>query len=70
MLQTRLMHTASARIRDTASAYYTTSFNLASGGFLLDGYGLAMLPFAGVGFLLAGIALVVATDVVLRRRAR
>lgn len=76
MLQTRLMHTASARIRDAAAAYYTTSFNLAIGagallgGALLDGYGLGILPLGDVSFLITGIALIVATDMVLRRRAR
>ncbi len=75
-LQTKVMHAASPRIRDAASAYCTTSANFAIGGgallggILLDGYGLGILPFVNVGFLLVGIALVVATDVVLRRRAR
>ena len=74
MMQTRLLHTASRRIRDTASAIYTTSFNAGIGGgallgaLLLDAFGVATLPFVYVGILLAALLLVVLSDVVLRRR--
>ncbi|HEV7951079.1 MAG TPA: MFS transporter [Glaciihabitans sp.] len=74
MLQTRLLHTASARIRDAASAWYTTSFNFAIGGgalvggFILNGFGLATLPFVDAALITAGVVLIIVTNVVLRRR--
>ncbi|HEY8911882.1 MFS transporter [Lacisediminihabitans sp.] len=75
MLQTRMLHTASARIRDLAAALLTTSFNLAIGGgalvggILLDRVGLASLPFVNLAFLAAGIVLSLATDAWLSARA-
>lgn len=75
MLQTRMLHTASARIRDLAAALFTTSFNLAIGGgalvggILLDRFGLASLPFIDLAFLVAGIVLSLVTDAWLTARA-
>jgi predicted MFS family arabinose efflux permease len=75
MLQTRMLHSASARMRDTAAALTTTAFNLAIGGgallggILLDQFGLGFLPAADVVLLVAGIALMIVTDVWMRRRA-
>jgi predicted MFS family arabinose efflux permease len=75
MLQTRMLHTASARIRDLAAALFTTSFNLAIGGgalvggILLDRFGLASLPFVDLAFLVAGITLSLVTDAWLTARA-
>ena len=52
LLQSRMMHSVSARLRDTASAWVTISFNLAIGsgallgGVLLDHLGIQVLPFA------------------------
>lgn len=75
LLQTRLLHTASARIRDTASAFYTTAFNAGIGGgallgaLLLDRVGLAVIPWVYLALLLLSLALVVVTDRLSRRRA-
>ncbi|WP_051147375.1 MFS transporter [Glaciibacter superstes] len=76
LLQTRLLHAASVRIRDTASAFYTTAFNLGIGGgallgaVLLDAVGLEIVPFVYLGILVVALALVLVTDVLIRRRAR
>jgi predicted MFS family arabinose efflux permease len=76
MLQTRLLHTASVRIRDSASAWYTTSFNFAIGGgalvggLILNGYGLGTLPFVDAAMLAAGVALILVSNRILRRRAQ
>lgn len=74
LLQTRLLHVASARIRDAASAFYTTAFNIGIGGgallgaVLLDLLGLQVVPFVYIGILVAGFVLVIVTDQVIRRR--
>ncbi len=68
VLQTRMMHTASPRVRDLASALFTTSFNLAIGGgallggALLDRFGLGVLPFVDLAFLAVGLAVSIATS--------
>jgi DHA1 family inner membrane transport protein len=73
LLQTRLLHTASVRIRDTASAVYTTAFNMGIGlgafvgAFLLDSLGLGTVPFVYVGIIVVSLTLVLASDIVLRR---
>ena len=75
LLQTRMLHTASARIRDTASAFYTTAFNAGIGGgallgaLLLNTVGLTVIPWVYVGLLLLALALVIVTDRISRRRA-
>lgn len=72
LLQTRLLHTASARIRDTASAFYTTAFNVGIGGGALLGAvvfetaGLGYLPFVYVAILIVALVLLLA----MRRRGR
>ena len=54
LLQTRMLHAAPARIRDTASAFNTTAFNAGIGSgallgaVLLDTLGLGSLPFVFV----------------------
>jgi len=64
LLQTRLLHAASHRIRDTASAVSTTAFNAGIGGgallgaVLLDAVGLDVVPPVYVGILVAALALV------------
>lgn len=77
LMQTRLLHAAPARIRDTSSAFYTTAFNVGIGGGALVGalalehWGLGVLPFIEVGFLATAIVLVIISDAVLRgRRSR
>lgn len=68
LLQTRMMHAASARVRDLAAAFFTTSFNLAIGGgallggVLLDRFGLGLLPFVDLGFIVAAVALSLITS--------
>ncbi len=74
MLQTRMLHAASARVRDVASALFTTSFNIAIGGgaligaLVLDGAGLGALPSVDLGFIAVGIVFLVLADAWLRRR--
>lgn len=74
MMQTRLLHTASPRIRDAASAWYTTAFNAAIGigalvgGGLLDAYGLEILPKVDVALLVVGIIVLLISNVIVRRR--
>lgn len=74
LLQTRLLRTASARIRDTASAFYTTAFNVGIGGgaligaLLLDWRGLSALPVATIFLVLVGLVVVLVTLRVSRRR--
>ncbi|TFB86977.1 MFS transporter [Cryobacterium algoricola] len=75
LLQTRLMHTASRRIRDTASAFYTTAFNTGIGGgallggILLERSGITSVPFVYVGILVAALVLVLVSQLVIRRRS-
>lgn len=75
LLQTRMLRTASKRLRDVSAAFFTTSFNIGIGGgalvgsLLLDGYGLQTLPFADVAITVCGILLIVVSDQVIRRRA-
>jgi predicted MFS family arabinose efflux permease len=74
LLQTRLLHTASTRIRDTASAFYTTAFNIGIGGgaligaLLLDWRGLAALPLATIALVLVGLLVVLLTLRISARR--
>jgi MFS transporter, DHA1 family, inner membrane transport protein len=77
MVQTRMLRSASPRMRDTAVALQTTAFNIGIGGgalvggFVLNAYGLKTLPVVDVAITIVGIAFVIATDLVLaRRRAR
>jgi predicted MFS family arabinose efflux permease len=73
LLQTRMLHAAPARIRDTASAFYTSAFNVGIGGgalvgsLVLGAYGLDALPWVFAGILTLSIALVIVSDALLRR---
>ncbi|MEP6481399.1 MAG: MFS transporter [Rhodoglobus sp.] len=75
LLQARMMHTASLRVRDLASAYFATSFNFAIGlgalvgGLLLDRWGVGVLPWVDVVITVAGLALVLFGNAWLARRA-
>lgn len=71
LLQTRLLHAAPARIRDTSTAFYTTAFNIGIGGGALVGalaleqWGLAALPRIDVLLLITAIVLVLVSDAIL-----
>jgi predicted MFS family arabinose efflux permease len=64
LLQTRMLHTSSAAFRDTASAVYTTSFNVGIGGgallgsLVFDAGGLLLLPWCYVALLVVSVVLV------------
>lgn len=68
LFNTRALHGASARIRDLTGAITTTAFNLAIGlgalfgGFVLDGFGIAAVPWVGAAVVAAGLIWVLATD--------
>ncbi len=68
LMHSRVLHSASERIRDLAAAWLTTAFNLAIGGgaliggFLLDGFGIRVLPWIAAAVIAGGLAFVVATD--------
>ena len=75
LLQTRLLHTASARVRDVGAALLTTAFNIGIGGgaaiggalfVVLPTPALALWQAAIIGF---GLALLVVVDLVRARRA-
>ncbi|TFD77004.1 MFS transporter, partial [Cryobacterium fucosi] len=74
LLQTRLLRTASRRIRDTASAIYTTAFNAGIGGgallgaALLNTVGMDAVPVTYIGILVLALVLVIVSDAVTRRR--
>jgi predicted MFS family arabinose efflux permease len=74
LLQTRMLQTASPRIRDTASAFYTTAFNAGIGGgalvgsLLLDWQGVSILPVADVALTLLGLVIILATIRLAKRR--
>ncbi len=76
LLQTRMMHAASARVRDLAAAFFTTSFNFAIGGgallggVLLDRFGLGLLPVVDLAFIVAAVALSLVTSAWLDARER
>ncbi|MBX3104881.1 MAG: MFS transporter [Cryobacterium sp.] len=69
LFQTRVLQTASARIRDVSAALVTTAFNIGIGGgafigsLLLDGVGIAFLPFVDVAISLLCLMLVLVADV-------
>lgn len=65
LMQTRILQVASTRIRDTATAFYTTAFNIGIGGgalvgaWLLETGGLGALPPTQIVLTLVGVAIVV-----------
>jgi predicted MFS family arabinose efflux permease len=71
LMHARVLHSASERIRDLAAASLTTAFNIAIGagallgGLLLDGLGLAALPWAAAALYGVALVFIVVTD---RRR--
>jgi predicted MFS family arabinose efflux permease len=74
LLQTRMLHAASAGIRDTAAAFYTTAFNIGIGGgalvgaVLIETVGLELIPLVYVGLLVVALVLVLVADGTARRR--
>lgn len=73
LLQTRMLHIAPARIRDTASAFFTTAFNIGIGGgalvgaIVLDSLGLRAIPFVYLGILVVALAVVLVSDALTSR---
>jgi len=76
MLQTRMLHTASFRMRDLAAALQTTAFNIGIGagaligGLLLEGIGIGSLPLVQIAFLLAGVVVFLVFDALRVAKAR
>jgi predicted MFS family arabinose efflux permease len=76
MLQTRMLHTASFRMRDLAAALQTTAFNVGIGvgalvgALLLDGIGIRVLPVVEIGLLIVALVASVGADVARTARAR
>lgn len=76
MLQTRMLHTASFRMRDLAAALQTTAFNVGIGvgalvgGLLLDKVGIRILPAVEVGLLVIALVISVGADAARTARAR
>ena len=68
MLQTRMLSTASFRVRDLAAALQTTAFNAGIGGgallggLLIDGPGIHSLPIAAAALVVIGVALSAGAD--------
>ena len=75
MVQTRMLHTASARMRDVASAYQTTAFNAAIGGgallggLILDRWSIFAIPFVDVAITVVALVFLFIGDAWLHRRA-
>jgi predicted MFS family arabinose efflux permease len=76
MLQTRMLHTASFRMRDLAAALQTTAFNVGIGGgallggLILDGVGLHSLPYVEIVVILVALVISVGADAARTARAR
>ena len=68
MMHARNLHRASHNIRDLASAWLTTAFNIGIGGgallggILLDGFGLTILPWGLIALVALGLVFVLVTD--------
>ena len=75
LMQTRLLHTASARVRDVGAALLTTAFNIGiGGGAAIGGTLFVVVPTPALAFVQAaiigfGLALLVIVDLVRSRRA-
>jgi DHA1 family inner membrane transport protein len=75
LLQARMLHTASVRVRDLAASYFTSSFNFAIGmgallgGIVLDTAGVGALPWFDIAITIVGLALVVFANAWLARRS-
>ncbi|QNE43550.1 MFS transporter [Frigoribacterium sp. NBH87] len=75
LFQTKMLQVAPSRLRDIASAFYTTGFNAGIGGgaligaLVLDGAGLDVLPLLYVVVAAVMLVVVLVTDAVLMRRS-
>ncbi|MGD8192892.1 MFS transporter [Herbiconiux sp. P18] len=76
LMATRLMHVADPAIRDSASAFYSTAFNVGIGlgavvgAFFLDTFGLEALPWVDLVAIAISGALLLATPALTRRGRR
>nr|WP_254069536.1 MFS transporter [Herbiconiux sp. VKM Ac-2851] len=76
LMATRLMHVADPAIRDAASAFYSTAFNVGIGlgavvgALFLDTFGLEVLPWVDLVAIVIGASLLLATPMITRRAAR
>lgn len=76
MMQTRMMHASSARLRSFAASLQTTAFNVGisggavSGGLLIESIGLSNLTFGAASLGLVGLVIAVVLQVLERRGAR
>jgi predicted MFS family arabinose efflux permease len=68
LVQTRMLQSASVRLRDTASAWLTISFNIGIaggallGGVVLDKVSVTALPWVLTGLIAASLVFILATD--------
>jgi len=68
LMHSRVLHSASERIRDLAAAWLTTAFNVAIGGgaliggALIDHLGITVLPWVAASVIAFGLVFVVSTD--------
>jgi len=76
LLQTRLLHAASARVRDIGAALLTTAFNIGiGGGAAIGGFLFPIIPTPSLAFVQAaiigfGLALLIVVDLLRRRREK
>jgi DHA1 family inner membrane transport protein len=68
IMQARIMHAATARTRDVASAFMNTAYNIGIGGgafiggLVLDNIGLGALPIVAAGIMVVTVAIIAITD--------
>ena len=68
LMHSRVLHSASERIRDLAAAWLTTAFNVAIGGgallggVLLDRFGIQVLPWVAAVVIAVSLVFVLASD--------
>ncbi len=76
LLHARVLSTASPRIRDQAAAFLVVSFNIGIGGgallggLVVDGLGVAIVPWGEAAFILVAMAFAIGTAVYASRTAR
>ncbi|WP_430591497.1 MFS transporter [Humidisolicoccus flavus] len=76
LLQTRLLHASPPHLLQTATAWYTTGFNLGIGGgslvgaFVLDNAGADMLPYVLLTAAIVALAMLLLDRLLLRRDFR